>query len=82
MVAAISNGAVFTKGRDFGAWVGLVPRTAAMGGPFAAIVVHRCAVVEDRPPEVNSALGCGCPTIYDWLAFLRIDFPAAGAGDG
>ena len=26
MVAAIGNGAVFTKGRDFGAWLGLVPK--------------------------------------------------------
>jgi hypothetical protein len=25
MVAAIGNGAVFSKGRDFGAWLGLVP---------------------------------------------------------
>jgi Transposase IS116/IS110/IS902 family len=25
-VAAISNGAAFSKGRDFGAWLGLVPR--------------------------------------------------------
>src|SRR6202035_5580668 len=26
MVAAIGNGAVFSKGRDFGAWLGLVPK--------------------------------------------------------
>ena len=26
MVAAIGNGAVFTKGRDFGAWLGLVAK--------------------------------------------------------
>jgi hypothetical protein len=26
MVAAIGNGAAFSKGRDFGAWLGLVPR--------------------------------------------------------
>jgi hypothetical protein len=26
MVAAIGNGAVFTKGRDFGGWLELVPK--------------------------------------------------------
>jgi transposase len=31
MVAAIGNGAVFTKGRDFGAWLGLVPKQNSTG---------------------------------------------------
>ncbi len=31
MVAAIGNGAVFSKGRDFGAWLGLVPRQISTG---------------------------------------------------
>ena len=31
MVAAISNGAVFAKGRDFGAWLGLVPKQISTG---------------------------------------------------
>ena len=31
VVAAISNGAVFTKGRDFGAWLGLVPKQISTG---------------------------------------------------
>jgi transposase len=26
MVAAIGNAAAFSKGRDFGAWLGLVPK--------------------------------------------------------
>jgi transposase len=29
MVAAIGNGAAFTKGRDFAAWLGLVPKQIA-----------------------------------------------------
>lgn len=32
LVAAIDNGAVFTKGRDFAAWPGLVPRQHSTGG--------------------------------------------------
>jgi transposase len=31
MVAAIGNGAVFSKGRDFGAWLGLVPQQISTG---------------------------------------------------
>jgi hypothetical protein len=30
MVAAIGNGAAFSKGRDFGAWLGLVPRQVVL----------------------------------------------------
>jgi transposase len=32
LVAAIANGAAFKKGRDFGAWLGLVPRQHSTGG--------------------------------------------------
>jgi transposase len=32
LVAAIGNGAAFSKGRDFGAWLGLVPRQHSTGG--------------------------------------------------
>jgi hypothetical protein len=31
MVAAIGNGAMFSKGRDLGAWLGLVPRQMSTG---------------------------------------------------
>ena len=30
-VAAIGNGSAFSKGRDFGAWLGLVPRQMSTG---------------------------------------------------
>jgi transposase len=32
MVAAIGTGDVFSKGRDFAAWLGLVPRQVSTGG--------------------------------------------------
>jgi transposase len=32
MVAAIGDGSAFTKGRDFAAWLGLVPRQVSTGG--------------------------------------------------
>lgn len=31
MVAAVSNGAAFVRGRDFGAWLGLVPKQISTG---------------------------------------------------
>jgi Transposase and inactivated derivatives len=31
VVATIGNGAAFTKGRDFGAWLGLVPKQLSTG---------------------------------------------------
>jgi transposase len=31
MVAAIGNGAAFSRGRDFGAWLGLVPKQMSTG---------------------------------------------------
>jgi transposase len=31
MVAAIGNGSAFTRGRDFGAWLGLVPKQSSTG---------------------------------------------------
>ena len=31
MVAAVGNGAAFARGRDFGAWLGLVPRQISTG---------------------------------------------------
>ena len=32
MIAAVGNGAAFTRGRDFAAWLGLVPRQHSTGG--------------------------------------------------
>ncbi len=32
MVSAVGNGAAFGKGRDFAAWLGLVPRQMSTGG--------------------------------------------------
>jgi transposase len=31
MVAAIGNGAAFARGRDFSAWIGLVPKQMSTG---------------------------------------------------
>ena len=42
MVAAIGSGAAFARGRDFSAWIGLVPQQMSTGGasPSAATVTY------------------------------------------
>jgi transposase len=44
MVAAIGNGAAFARGRDFSAWIGLVPKQSSSGeSPSAATVIYACS---------------------------------------
>ncbi len=41
MVAAIDNGAAFTKGRDFATWLGLVPKQMSTSGdPWPIQMAH------------------------------------------
>lgn len=42
IVAAIGNGGAFTKGRDFAAWLGLVPRQCSTGGKPRLLGVSKC----------------------------------------
>ena len=51
MVAAIGNGAAFAKGRDFAAWLGLVPKpaeaaTLVLSWMTAYQLLHRAAPVQ------------------------------------
>jgi len=55
VVAAIGNGTAFTRGRDFAAWLGLVPKQISTGierssgvSPSAAIATFACSSC--RPP--------------------------------
>src|SRR5947209_17410917 len=52
-VAAIGSGDVFSKGRDFGAWLGLVPRQMSTGGRtvLGASTKQRHSRVSDRKGE-------------------------------
>jgi len=59
MVAAIGNGAAFRKGRDFAAWLGLVPRQYSTGGKAKLLAsasevtstCARCSSTEHVPPR-------------------------------
>jgi transposase len=41
IVSAIGNGAMFRRGRDFSAWVGLVPRQRSTGGRTKLLVITK-----------------------------------------
>ena len=52
-MAAIGNGAAFAKGRDFGAWLGLVPKQMSTGdrtilGRILKDALHRSQAHADR----------------------------------
>ncbi len=42
LVAAVGNGSAFSKGRDFAAWLGLVPRQHSTGGTPRLLGVSKC----------------------------------------
>ena len=44
MVATIGDGSVFHRGRDFGAWLGLVPRQTSTGDS-SPIALHSASLV-------------------------------------
>src|SRR2546430_10498928 len=62
MVAAIGNGAVFTKGRDFGAWLGLVPKQISTGDRTIRGAISRRGNRYLRALFVQSA----------WVVLIRI----------
>jgi transposase len=41
LIAAIGNGAAFRKGREFAAWVGLVPREHSTGGKQTLLSINK-----------------------------------------
>jgi transposase len=56
MVAAIGNGAAFTKGRDFAAWLGLVPKQMSTGdrtilGASASAAIAMCEYRDPSDPS-------------------------------
>ena len=72
MVAAIGTGEAFERGRDFGAWLGLVPRQFSTGGKpilgriskrgsryLRTLFVQAAHVILMRPHRRSSASGRG-----------------------
>jgi hypothetical protein len=50
IVAAIGNGAAFRKGRDFAAWLGVVPRQYSTGGKAKLLGISKRGNVYVPPP--------------------------------
>ena len=73
MVAAIGNGAAFAKGRDFAAWLGLVPKQMSTGdgrslGVSASAAIAICARYSCRAPALFcSDRQTGQSTVGPWL---------------
>jgi transposase len=42
MIAAIANGAAFAKGRDFAAWLGIVPKQRSTGDRTILGHISKC----------------------------------------
>jgi hypothetical protein len=57
MVAAIGTGDVFSKGRDFGAWLGLVPKQISTGDRTILGKSRGAASVRPRPREIAAKGG-------------------------
>src|SRR5438874_12664611 len=48
VVSAIGNGAAFHKGREFAAWLGLVPRQWSTGGKAKLLGISKSTVTSGR----------------------------------
>jgi transposase len=57
VVAAICTGEAFDRGRDFGAWLGLVPRQYSSGG--CSIIGSISIIEEEGQAEADAASQCG-----------------------
>ena len=66
MVAAIGTGDVFSKGRDFGAWLGLVPKQISIGdrtilGKTSSAAIATCAHCSCEPRGLCWSRSVGSP---------------------
>ena len=58
IVAAIGNGAAFRKGRDFAAWLGVVPRQYSTGGKARLLGISKRGNGYLRKILIHGARGC------------------------
>src|SRR5947209_18280893 len=75
MVAAIGNGEVCSKGRDFAAWLGLVPRQLSTGDRANSTRGWRA-----RKSTSTGAIVHGIPPLPVWLAMYKQDDAEPGRG--
>ncbi len=65
MVAAVGNGAAFRKGRDFAAWLGLVPRQHSTGGKTTLLGISKRGSIYLRRMFIHGARAVLLRVKYD-----------------
>lgn len=70
MVAAVGNGAAFRKGREFAAWLGLVPRQHSTGGKTTLYGISKRGNIYLRRMFIHGARA----------VLLRVKYDTAGLG--
>ena len=76
IIAAVGNGAAFGKGREFAAWLGLVPREYSTGGKQKLLGISKRGNCYLRKLFVQGARAVlkyrdkQCPGLRNWLAEL------------
>lgn len=69
MVAAVGNGAAFRKGRDFAAWLGLVPRQHSTGGRTTLLGISKRGSIYLRRMFIHGARAVLLRVKYDTERF-------------
>ena len=81
IVAAIGNGAAFRKGRDFAAWLGVVPRQYSTGGKAKLLGISKRGNVYLRKVLIHGARAAVLQIMRDrvpigaWLDALDLRVP-------
>jgi transposase len=65
MVAAVGNGAAFRRGRDFAAWLGLVPRQHSTGGKITLLGISKRGSIYLRRMFIHGARAVLLRVKYD-----------------
>ena len=68
IVAAIGNGAAFRKGRDFAAWLGIVPRQHSTGGKAKLLGISKRGNVYLRKVLIHGARAAELSEAFDDMA--------------
>ena len=86
IVAAIGNGAAFRKGRDFAAWLGLVPRQYSTGGKAKLLGISKRGNIYLRKVLIHGARAAAMRIKRDrvplgaWMNALEARAPLDGSG--
>ena len=80
VVAAVGTGAGFKQGRDFGAWLGLIPKQESTGDRTILGKISKRGNKYLRTLFVQAAMSCWCAGHMgpDWVCGLGLRPPDGG----